>query len=79
MARGNWLRMERDFQALCAENPAESQCICRCKVLSEVLGVGWTAEVQARVDALRDPRREALVTSLASDMARMHVLSSSGS
>lgn len=49
--------MERDIAALVAANPGESECICRCKVLTEVMGLGWPDAVQARVDALTDPRR----------------------
>jgi hypothetical protein len=56
MARGSWLRMESDIAALQAANPDAPACICRCKVLTEVLGVGWSDAVQARVDALADPR-----------------------
>lgn len=57
MAGGNWLHMERDVAALVAANPEESECICRCKVLTEVMGLGWTDAVQTRVDALSDPRK----------------------
>jgi hypothetical protein len=57
MAHGNWLHMERDVASLVAANPDESECICRCKVLKEVMGLGWPDAVQARVDALTDPRK----------------------
>jgi hypothetical protein len=56
MARGNWLHVERDVAALVAANPHESECVCRCKILTEVMGLGWPDAVQARVDALSDPR-----------------------
>ena len=62
MDRANYANMERHVAALVKSNVADgfpddvTESVCRCKVLTEVMGCGWPAELQARVDALKDER-----------------------
>lgn len=62
-ARANVLTMDRDVAALVDANrdaglePHVLYCVCRCKILSEVMRCGWTPEMQAKIGALVDPRR----------------------
>lgn len=62
MDRANYANMERHVASLVGSNASDGtsddalESLCRCKVLTEVMGCGWPEELQARVDALKDER-----------------------
>lgn len=62
MNRANFANMEAHVASLVRSNASDdrssdvTESLCRCKVLTEVMGCGWPEELQARVDALKDER-----------------------
>lgn len=62
MNRANFFNMEAHVASLVRSNASDEasadviESLCRCKVLTEVMGCGWPEKLQARVDALKDER-----------------------
>ncbi len=52
----NVRNMDAHVALLRAANPDAAECVCRCKVLTEIFGVTYPDDMRERVARLRDPR-----------------------